>query len=164
MTRSGNRALHWLPDEDRWEEIDWDAFLAFRESMVPFAPLPGVNGGIHHFVVCVCDDKKTYNIIGHKYLVEPGGKVGRDNFFGWNKEDREDYERLVVATKEEPGDRERLNEIRDKAGNAMYPPKASLYPLVRAVPLPPEKGSAAIDFFDAVAAGVSRAELSRRSD
>jgi hypothetical protein len=35
------RALHWLSDENRWSEIDWDDFLAFREFMVPFRPLPG---------------------------------------------------------------------------------------------------------------------------
>jgi hypothetical protein len=82
-SKTHNRALYWLPEEDRWEEIDWKAFLAFREWVVPFAPLPGVNGGVHYFVACICDDKKTYNIVGHKYLVEPNGKIGHDNFYGW---------------------------------------------------------------------------------
>jgi hypothetical protein len=58
----------------------------------------------------------------------------------------------MMASKEEPGDRERLRAIQDKGGNAMYPPKESLYPLVRALPFPPAKKSAAINFLDAVAA------------
>jgi hypothetical protein len=47
MDDDSMRALHWLPDENRWVEIDWDEFLAFREFMVPFRSLPGVAGGVH---------------------------------------------------------------------------------------------------------------------
>jgi hypothetical protein len=121
--------------------------------MVPFAPLPGVAGGVYHFAVCVCDDKETLNIIPHKYLVEPDGKIGPDNFYGWTKEERDDYSRLMVARAEGPGDRERIKQIRDKAGMAMYPPKESVYPLVRALALPPSKGSAATEFLDTVVIG-----------
>jgi len=56
------------------EEIGWDDFLAFRESFAAFKPLPGIAGGVHHFVVCVCGEGQTYNIIPHKYLIEPTGR------------------------------------------------------------------------------------------
>jgi hypothetical protein len=153
------RALRWVPEDNRWIEVDWNDFLAFRGFMVPQAPLPGVTGGIHHFVVCVCGEEQTFNIIPHKYLVEPNGKIGADNFYGWTKEERDDYGRLMIAREEKPGDRERIREIQDKAGNAMYPPKESLYPLVRALPFPPGRKGAAIDFLDAVAAATTRTKL-----
>jgi hypothetical protein len=158
MASDGMRVLRWVPEDNRWIEDAWDAFISFRAFMTPFAPLPNVAGGIHHFVVCVCDESQVFNIIPHKYLVEPGGKIGADNFYGWTREERDDYSRLMVASKEEAGDRERLNEIRDKAGNAMYPPREALYPLVRALPFVPIKGSAAYDFLDALAAGTPRSK------
>jgi hypothetical protein len=99
MDDDSTRALHWLPDENRWAEIDWDDFLAFREFMVPFRVLPGVGGGVHYFVVCICGDGQTYNIIPHKYLVEPSGKIGRDKFYGWNREEREDFNRPHARTR-----------------------------------------------------------------
>lgn len=63
------RALHWRPEENRWTPIDWGDFLAFREFFAPFKPLVGISAGVHYFVVCVCDDVQTWNIIPHKYLV-----------------------------------------------------------------------------------------------
>jgi hypothetical protein len=159
MDDDSMRALHWLPDENRWVEVDWDDFLAFREFVVPFRPLHGVAGGVHYFVVCVCDHAWTYNIIPHKYLVEPNGKIARDNFYGWNREEREDFKRLMVAREFKPGEEARLREIQEKGGNAMYPPRESLYSLVRALPFPPAKDSASVRFLDAVAANKSRMQL-----
>jgi hypothetical protein len=158
-----NRTLHWLNDEDCWVEIDWDDFLAFRELRTPFRALPGVAGGVHYFVVCVCGDGQTYNIIPHKDLVEPNGKIGDDNFYGWNREERENFNRLMVAREFKPGEQARLRQIQEKGGNAMYPPRESLYPLVRALPYPPAKESAAMCFLDAVASEKSRSQLERAS-
>jgi hypothetical protein len=159
MDDDSTRVLHWLPGENRWVEIDWDDFLAFREVTVPFRALPGVAGGVHYFVVCICDDGQTYNVIPHKYLVESNGKIGRDNFYGWNREEREDFSRLMLAREFKPHEEARLREIQEKGGNAMYPPRESLYPLVRALPFPPAKDSAAVHLLDAVAAGKSRSQL-----
>jgi len=152
MDDDGMHALHWRKEDNRWEEIRWDDFLAFRE-FVPFKPLPGIAGGVHHFVVCVCGDGQTYNIIPHKYLVEPTGRIGRDNFYGWNREEREDFDRLMIAREHKPGEYERLREIQKKGGKAMYPPQESLYSLVLGLPFPPSKRCAAIDFLDRVATG-----------
>ena len=74
--------LHWLPQEDRWEAITWDAWSAFRGSLTPSIGLPGVLGGIHHFAVVVLDGTEPVNIIPHKYLIEPDGRIGRTNFGG----------------------------------------------------------------------------------
>jgi hypothetical protein len=66
---------------------------------------------------------------------------------------------LMVAREFKPGEEVRLRAIQEKGGNAMYPPRESLYPLVRALPFPPAKNSAALHFLDAVAAGKSRSRL-----
>jgi hypothetical protein len=151
--------LHWLPDKNRWEPITWAAWTAFRGMFEPFVAIKGILGGIHYFVVCVLDEDATVNIIPHKYLIQPNGQIGPDNFNGWTKEEREDYSRLMVAREEKPGDAERLDEIRNKAGNAFYPPKESLYALANALPNPPIPGNPATLFLDAVAAGTTRMEL-----
>jgi hypothetical protein len=154
MDKDGMHALHWQPENNRWTEVGWDDFLAFRECFVPFKPLLGLTAGVHHFVVCVCGEGQTFNIIPHKYLVEPNGKIGRDNFYGWNREEREDFNRLMLASEHKHGEEERLREIQKKGGKAMYPPKESLYSLVLALPFPPTKDCAAMDFLDRVAADV----------
>src|SRR5215472_8648132 len=133
MDEHSTHALHWLPDENRWAGIDWDDFLAFRELSGPIRPLPGVAGGVHYFVVCICGEGQTFNIIPHKYLVEPNGKIGSDNFYGWNREEREDFNRLMVAREFKPGEEKRLRAIQEKGGSAMDPPHESLYQLVRAL-------------------------------
>jgi hypothetical protein len=154
--------LHWLPDENRWEQITWKSWMAFRADLGDaFVPLNGVSGGIHYFVACALDEKSTLNIIPHKYLIEPNGRIGPDNFNGWTREDRADYRRLMLAREELPGDRDRLREIQEKAGNVFYPPRESLYPLVHALPHPPTPDSAATLLLDAIIAGVTRSELAR---
>jgi|SRR6266478_5287722 hypothetical protein len=57
------RVLHWRPEENRWLEIDWDDFAAFRALFTPFRPLADVGPGVHHFVVCACGEEQTWNII-----------------------------------------------------------------------------------------------------
>jgi hypothetical protein len=61
----------------------------------------------------------------------------------------------MTASEHKPGESERLREIQDKGGRAMYPRKESLYSLVLALPFPPSKECAAINFLDRVAAGVN---------
>jgi hypothetical protein len=39
MDNDGMHALHWKPEKNRWEEVNWDDFLAFREFFAPFKPL-----------------------------------------------------------------------------------------------------------------------------
>jgi hypothetical protein len=97
MAGLNNHVLHWRPEENRWVAIGWDDFCAFRELFTPFRPLADVGSGVHYFVVCICAGEQTWNIIPHKYLVEPSGKLGADNFYGWNREEREDFNRLMVA-------------------------------------------------------------------
>ena len=144
----GQQVLHWLPGEDRWELIAWDPWMAFRAIMEPFMPLPGVSSGIHHFIVCIHDDGAPVNLIAHKYLIEPDGRIGADNFAGLTRDEREDLNRLMIVREYGPGDEERLNEIRGKMGNVHYPPPESFYALVRVLPKSPLPESLAARFLD----------------
>jgi hypothetical protein len=115
------RALHWLPESDRWEDIPWDQWLKFREWVGAGEPLPGIRAGIHYFVVCIHDDGVAVNVIPQKYMIDPDGKIGRDNFAGLTRQEREDYQRLVVKREYDPGDQECIDAIHAKMGAANDP-------------------------------------------
>jgi hypothetical protein len=140
------QVLHWSPENEGWEQISWSAWSAFRNLFEPFVPLPGVSSGVHWFVICIHDDGLPINLIPHKYLIERNGKIGPDNFYGWNREDRADYERLMVARALTAADQKRLREIQFRAGDAMYPPLESVSALKQVLPKPPEHGSLAEEF------------------
>ena len=109
-----------------WTAPSWQGF----SSRLRAGRCSHVFGLLARFVVCACGEEQTWNIIAHKYLVGPDGQIGRDNFYGWNREEREDFNRLMVAREFKPGEEERLRQIQAKGGFAMYPPRESLYPLV----------------------------------
>ncbi len=140
------KILHWLPQEDRWETISWDAWAAFRGIPAPSIGLPGLSGGVHHFAVVVFDGTEPVNIIPHKYLIEPDGGIGRDNFGGLTKEEREDERRILVAHELTPADEERLNQIREKLGKVYELPRESIAALKWSLPARPKAGSAADHF------------------
>jgi hypothetical protein len=96
------RILHWKPEADRWEDIPYDKWMAFRGLGTPFVPLSGVTGGIHYFIVSIHDDGVAVNLIPHKYLIEPDGQIGRDNFAGLTRQEREDYQRIMVVPRYGP--------------------------------------------------------------
>jgi hypothetical protein len=153
MFEDGHQVLHWLPAEVRWELISWDAWSKFRAISIPHEPLPGVTGGIHHFIVCIHDDGAAVNLIPHKYLIEPSGKIGPDNFAGLTRKEREDYDRLMLVRQYGPGDHERLNEIREKMGKVNYPPPESREALQRVLPKAAVKDSLASRFLNELSVG-----------
>ena len=140
------KILHWLPQEDRWETISWDAWSAFRGILAPSIGLLGLSGGIHHFAVVVFDGTEPVNIIPHKYLIEPDGSVGRDNFGGLTKEEREDERRFMTARELTPNDTARLNQIRETLGKVYELPRESIAALKWTLPVRPQAGSAAERF------------------
>jgi hypothetical protein len=162
---SGLQVLHWLSDEDRWEPIAWDDWLAFLGDWTPSVEPPGISmsgsmsvllpsvgltgilGGIHYFVVCIHDRGAVVNIIPHKYLVESGGRFGTDNSVAFNRDDRENYLRVMYTEGASPADAARLAELRNKMIGAYDPPQSSLTALRRALPKPPKPGSLADRFF-----------------
>jgi hypothetical protein len=140
------QALHWLPEQDRWEAIAWDDWLAFRGVLAPSIGLPGLAAGIHHFAVCVHDDGVAINVLPHRYLIEPDGRIGSDN--GLSRAERRDYSRLLLAMQLSAQDKARLREIQHKQWRVHLPPPTSIPALRRALPKPPQPGSLAYRFFD----------------
>ena len=133
--------LHWLPHEDRWETIPWAAWYAFM--IPPRSALPGISGGVHHFTVVVFDGEDLVNIIPHKYLIEPDGSIGRDNFSGLTKEEREDDRRMMLARELTAEDKARLEQIREKMSKVYRPPPESIAALKSALRRDPKAGSPA---------------------
>lgn len=141
------KIFHWLPEKDEWEPISYEAWTGFKGILTPRTGLPGISGGVHHFIACVLDDDGTVvNLIPHKYLIEMNGKLGPANFEGLTKDEREEYWKLMTAREDTPEDRKRLNEIRDKMWPAYQPPKESIEALKWVLPNRPKRGSAAERF------------------
>ena len=130
------QVLHWLPEEDRWELIGWADWVA--SVWPPQACLPGVPAGIHYFIVCIHHDGVPLNLIPHKYLVEPDGRIGADNFAGLSRTERDDYRRLMLLREPHSSDMAQLHELRQKMRAANFPPRGSLEALQRALPQAPK--------------------------
>ena len=146
--------LHWVPQEDRWHEIqlgDWSAFVGankWLDENADRAALVGIPPGIAYFVVCALDDDGVtpVNIIPHKYLIDPGGFKGADNFAGFTREDRRDQWELMLRPEMTSADEKRYSELGRKGRDAMQPPRDSAFALVRALGKSPKKGSLAERF------------------
>jgi hypothetical protein len=79
--------------------------MAFRALQAPAGGLPGVSGGIHYFIVCIHDDRVPINPIPHKYLIEPDGTIGHNNFAGLTRQERDDYGRQGRAGRQRSAER-----------------------------------------------------------
>jgi hypothetical protein len=110
-----------VPDEDRWEPILWPDFMNFRGLGDKTVPLPGVGAGIHYFLVCIHDNGAAVNLIAHKYLIEENGSIGPALFSGFTKEERADYNRLMVQLKITPEEESRIRFLQEKGGNSPLP-------------------------------------------
>ena len=138
-----SQVLHWLADGQRWEEIRWKDWCAFREIEQPFRPLRGVNGGLHYFAVCAHDGTHTSQIFQHKYLIDPGGRIGSADFAGLTKKERAEYERLVSILNTSAGEQKRLNEIHAKMMKGHALPPHVIVAIAGALKFPPAPGSEA---------------------
>jgi hypothetical protein len=119
------QVLHWLPEEDRWELIGWANWVAF--VWPPQACLPGVPAGIHYFIVCIHHDGAPLNLILHKYLIDPDGRIGADNFAGLSRTERDDYRRLMLLREPRSSDMAQLHELRQKMRAANFPCSATIW-------------------------------------
>lgn len=137
------QVLHWLGRGQRWEEIGWAAWCAFRGMDVPFKPLRGVESGLHYFAVCAHDGVHTREIFQHKYLIDPGGKIGAADFAGLTKQERAEYDRLVSILNTSAAEQKRLNEIHAKMLKGHALPPHVVTAIRGALKFPPGAGSEA---------------------
>jgi hypothetical protein len=148
VERYGSHVLHWLPDEDRWEPIAWADWKSrgFGIWVPDLCYRPDVPAGsvADHYVVVI--DDPPVNIMAHKYMIGPDGKVYAPDY-GLTDAEREDYERLGLVLPEwNAAEKARIDEIREKAYPAIVPPRASIPALRRALESP-TPGSRAEEFF-----------------
>ena len=76
----GQQVLHWR--DAAWHRIAWQSWMSFRALNADFAPLPDVTAGEHRFVVCIVEDGRLFNILPHRYLIDPDGRIADDRYFG----------------------------------------------------------------------------------
>jgi hypothetical protein len=163
----GQQVLHWRGGT--WHRIAWQHWMDFRELDGSFVPLPEVTAGEHHFVVCVVEDGRLYNIIPHRYLIDRDGRIADDRFFGvlsdveiecyraLNKRHYE-YPEAHPLTKDE---QKEFDAIRDRLWRSWLPPVEAVRELTRAAVALPDENDAAWNVLEAC--GISRGVSGLRS-
>ncbi|OKO82611.1 hypothetical protein AC629_23855 [Bradyrhizobium sp. NAS80.1] len=156
----GQQVLHWR--DGAWHPIAWQNWMNFRELNGPFAPPPCVKAGEHHFVVCIVEDGRFYNILPHRYLIDPDGRIADDRYFGvlsdgeiarYEALNRRHYEypQAHPLSREEEGE---FESIRDRLWRSWLPPVEAVRDLTRAAVALPDENDAAWDVLEAC--GISR--------
>jgi hypothetical protein len=164
----GQQVLHWRGGA--WHRIAWDDWSSFRDVLgVSFAPLPCVTAGEHHFVVCIVEDGRLFNIIPHRYLIDGDGHIAKDGYFGvlsgveierykaLNKR-HYDYPQTHPLTKDEQTE---FDAIRDRLWRSWLPPVEAVRDLTRAAVALPDENDAAWNVLEAC--GISRGVSGLRS-
>ena len=162
----GLQVLHWR--DGAWHPIAWQDWMNFRALAEPFAPLPYVTAGEHHFVVCAVEDGRLYNIHPHRYLIDRDGRMADDRYFGvlsdgeieryeaLNKRHYE-YPQAHPLTKEEQAE---FDAIRDRLWRSWLPPVEAVRELTRAAVALPDENDAAWSVLEAC--GMSRGLSSKQ--
>ena len=159
----GQQVLHWR--DGVWHRIAWPDWMSFRGLADSFVPLPGVTAGEHHFVVCVVEDGRLYNILPHRYLIDRDGRIAEDRYFGVLSDgEMARYEALERRDCEHPhplGDDEQrdFDAIRDRLWHSWLPPVEAVRELTRAAVALPDENDAAWKVLEAC--GMSRGGSSR---
>ena len=156
----GQQVLHWRGGA--WYGIAWQDWSNFRATSAPFVPLPYVTAGEHHFVVCIVEDGRLYNIIPHRYLIDRDGHIADDRYFGvLSDAEIECYESLNKRHYEYPqahllNDEEQreFDAIRDRLWRSRLPPVEAVRELTRAAVALPDENDAAWNVLEAC--GISR--------
>jgi hypothetical protein len=156
----GQQVLHWR--DGAWHRIAWQDWSNFRALSAPFAPLPCVTAGEHHFVVCIVEDGRLYNILPHRYLIDRDGRIADDGCFrALSIAEIERYESLNRRHYEYPqahplNDEEQreFDAIRDRLWRSWLPPVEAVRELTHAAVALPDENDAAWNVLEAC--GMSR--------
>jgi hypothetical protein len=154
----GQQVLHWLGGA--WHRIAWQNWMNFLGT--PFTPLPYVTAGEHHFVVCVVEDGRLYNIIPHRYLIDRDGRIADDRYFGVLSDgEAERYRALnkrhYAYTEAHPltkAEQTEFDAIRDRLWRSWLPPVEAVRELTRAAVALPDENDAVWNVLEAC--GISR--------
>jgi len=163
----GQQVLHWRGGE--WHPVAWQDWISFRELTKPFAPLPFVTAGEHHFAICIVEDGRLFNIIPHRYLIDRDGRIADDHYFGVLSDDEAkrytalngrhyQHPQSDPLTKEEQAE---FDAIRDRLWRSWLPPVEAVRQLTRAAVALPDEDDAAWRVLEAC--GISRGTFGLRS-
>ena len=151
IERIGSRpqVFHWRGGA--WHPIAWETWARFRAWDDSWAPLPQVGAGEHYFVVCMTKDGRLFNILPHRYLIEPDGKVADDGYFGvLTAEEIMRYEALYKRHYEYPQtnplnaqEQEDFEAVRWRVWRSLVAPAPAMRELTRAAVAFPDEGDAA---------------------
>jgi len=164
----GEQVLHW--HSGAWHRIAWDDWSSFRDVMHDsFAPLPYVTAGEHHFVVCIVEDGRLYNILPHRYLIDRDGRIADDRYFGVLSDGEiERYEALNKRHYKYPqthplndDEQREFEAIRERLWRSWLPPVEAVRELTRAAVALPDENDAAWKVLEAC--GMSRGASGLRS-
>jgi hypothetical protein len=145
----GQQVLHWR--DGAWHRIAWQDWSSFRAVAEPFVPLPDVIAGEHHFVVCIVEDGRLFNIIPHRYLTDRDGRIADDRYFGvLSDAEIERYRALNKRHYEYPqayplndDEQRQFDAIRGRLWRSWLPPVEAVRELTRAAVALPDENDAA---------------------
>jgi hypothetical protein len=163
----GQQVMHWRGRA--WHRIAWEDWSSFRAVAEPFAPLLNVTAGEHHFVVCIVEDGRLFNILPHRYLIDRDGRIADDRYFGMLSDvEIERYETLNKRYYQYPqtnplndGEQAEFEAIRDRLWRSWLPPVEAVRELTRAAIALPDENDGAWKVLEAC--GISRGVSGLRS-
>ncbi|MCK1584155.1 hypothetical protein IVB03_32560 [Bradyrhizobium sp. 168] len=163
----GQQVLHWR--DGAWHRIAWQDWMSFRALNADFASLPYVTAGEHRFVVCIVEDGRLFNILPHRYLIDKGGRIADDRYFGvLSDAEIESYQALNKRHYEYPQasplnkeEQTKFDAIRDRLWHSWLPPVEAVRELTRAAVALPDENDAAWNVLEAC--GISRGVSELRS-
>ena len=149
--------LHWIEDQNAWEELPWLDWVRFRGfGKERSSLLVGAAAGEHYFLVCMLGTHgELCNVIPHRYVISNDARLvhGFDGLDVTEREESDRIEELVSPTIE---DLERYNELGERGFAVNLPPLHTVQHLLHAMPgiAGAQPGAACWNFLSAI--GVCR--------
>ncbi|MHA6643423.1 Arc family DNA-binding protein [Mesorhizobium sp. A623] len=118
------RVLQWHSGD--WHPVDWDTWMRFRADDNAPVLERRMTDAQNYFVVLVFDeDRFLCNIIPHNYIFREGNFVGAA-FERLNEDERQEYNRYMIASTDTEQDRARIRDLRRKMEPALSLPPISI--------------------------------------
>ena len=149
--------LHWIEDQNAWEELPWLDWVQFRGfGKRRSSLLVGAAAGEHYFLVCMLGTHgELCNVIPHRYVISSDARLvhGFDGLDVTEREESDRIQELVAPTIE---DLERYNELGERGLAVNLPPLRTVQHLLHAMPgiAGAQPGAACWNFLSAI--GVCR--------
>ena len=149
--------LHWIEDQNAWEELPWLDWVQFRGFGTRRSSLlVGAAAGEHYFLVCMLGTHgELCNVIPHRYVISSDARLVH-GFDGLDVTEREELDRIQELVAPTIEDLERYNELGERGLAVNLPPLRTVQHLLHAMPgiAGAQPGAACWNFLSAI--GVCR--------